>query len=304
MIINDDCRRRERMEHWFLDSEFPNCDKETARFHVIPFPLEHTVSYMGGTADGPDAIIEASSQLEQLVEGFGNPGALGIHTREPLKTEGMAEQAIAAAAEALLQAYDQGSIPVLLGGEHSVTNAAIPLLRDRSPQGDVGILQFDAHMDLRDAYEGSKLSHASVMRRVVEAGIPLFQVGIRNYSEEDLEARECYQVGHYDASFLYSQKNLHSLETLALPSSFPKKLYITFDVDAFDCGLMSATGTPDPGGLSWWDAITLLTVLTKDRTIIGCDVVELAPNALHHPSYTASKLTYFLMGLASKRCSQ
>jgi agmatinase len=292
------------MEHWFLDSEFPNSDKETARFHVIPFPLEDTVSYMGGTANGPAAIIEASSQLEQLVEGFGNPGLLGIHTREPIGTDGMVAQAVAAAAEAILQAHNHGAIPVLLGGEHSVTNAAIPLLRDRFPRGAVGILQFDAHMDLRNAYEGNTLSHASVMRRVVEAGIPLFQVGIRNYSEEDLEARERYQVGHYDASFLYNQKSLHSLETLDLPASFPKQLYITFDVDAFDCGLMSATGTPDPGGLSWWDAITLLTVLTKNRTIVGCDVVELAPNILHHPSYTASKLTYFLMGLASKRCSQ
>ncbi len=90
---------------------------------------------MGGTAQGPLAIIEASSQLEQLVEGFGNPGFLGIHTREPIGTDGMVAQSIAAAAEALLQAHDHGSIPVLLGGEHSVTNAAIPLLRDRFLQG-------------------------------------------------------------------------------------------------------------------------------------------------------------------------
>ncbi|MGE4454796.1 MAG: agmatinase family protein [Sphaerochaeta sp.] len=292
------------MEHWFLDSEFPNCDKTKAYFHVIPFPLEDTVSYMGGTAKGPRAIIEASSQLEQLVEGFGNPGSLGIHTKDFIPTDGMVAQAIAAAAQAMMQAYDGGSIPVLLGGEHAVTNAAIPLLRDRFLKGEVGMLQFDAHMDLRDAYEGSKLSHASVMKRVVEAGIPLFQVGIRNYSEEDNEARDAYEVEYYDASFLYQQKCGNALKDLRLPDSFPKKLYITFDVDAFDCSLMSATGTPDPGGLSWWDAITLLTSLTEGRSIVGCDVVELSPNNLHHPSYTASKLTYFLMGLASKRSSK
>lgn len=285
------------MEHWFLDSEFPNADPQKAHFHVIPFPLEETVSYMGGTKHGPSAIIEASGQLEQLVEGYGNPGLLGIHTTLNVEMNENGEDSIERASKAMLNARTCNAIPVLLGGEHSVTNAAIDLLLSYE---DVGVLQFDAHMDLRDTYEESKLSHACVMRRVVEKGIPLFQVGIRNFSEEDLAARERYQVGHYDASYLYRCKDL---STLQLPATFPKKLYITFDVDGFDASLMSATGTPDPGGLSWWDAITLLESLTEGRTIIGMDVVELAPNQFHHPSYTAGKLVYFLMGLAAKRNS-
>ena len=283
------------MQHWFLDSEFPNADAKSAAFHVIPFSLEETVSYMGGTKEGPRAIIEASSQLERLVEGYGNPGSLGIHTTDPIPANGGVEHSIQLASSAMQNARFWNAIPVLLGGEHSVTNAALDMLLS---SGEVGVLQFDAHMDLRDTYEGSKFSHACVMRRVVEAGIPLFQVGIRNFSEEDLAAREQYKVGYYDASTLYRRKDASGL---TLPPTFPKKLYITFDVDAFDASLMSATGTPDPGGLFWWDAVTLLENLTEGRTIIGMDVVELAPNQLHHPSYTAAKLVYFLMGLASKR---
>ena len=291
------------MDHWFLDSEFPNSDCNQAKFHVIPFPLEQTVSYMGGTAMGPKALIEASSQLEQLVEGYGNPGSLGIHTTQFVSTDCSTSEAIEKAAAIMKNAHACNAIPILLGGEHSVTNAAIPFITHCFAKNEVGVLQFDAHMDLRFAYEGDALSHASVMRRVVEEGIALFQVGIRNYSEEDNKARVQFKVGHYDASFLYAQQRKDGFASLALPQDFPRKLYISFDVDAFDAALMSATGTPDPGGLSWWDSISLLEQLTQGRSIIGFDVVELAPNQLHHPSYTASKLTYFLMGLASKRPS-
>jgi len=294
-------RRCAAMEHWFLDSEFPNSEMDKARFHVIPFPLEASVSYEGGTAFGPEALIRASSQLEQLVEGYGNPGLLGIHTTEAVPTDEGPAVAIQRAQALLKQAYACKAIPVMLGGEHSISNAAIALLKDCYAEGEVGVLQFDAHMDLRFAYEGNPLSHASVMRRMVEAGIPLFQVGIRNYSEEEQQARIQYKIGHYDASFLYTKQRVDGFGSLALPQDFPKKLYISFDVDAFDASLMSATGTPDPGGLFWWDSIVLLQQLTEGRTIIGFDVVELAVNQLHHPSYTASKLTYFLMGLSSKR---
>ena len=293
------------MQSYFLDSEYPNTRIEDALFHVIPFPLEATVSYKGGTANGPKAIIEASGQLETLVEGLGEPGKLGIHTYEAVSCsyDKDPQEVFARASVLMEKAFGQNSFPLLLGGEHSVTNAAVMALTATYEKGSVGILQFDAHMDLRSSYEGSRFSHASVMYRAVEAGIPLFQVGIRNYSTEDLEARNEYKVGFCDASQLY--RLAHSpqgLASLTLPASFPEKLYITFDVDGFDAALMSATGTPDPGGLSWWDAITLLDVLTKGRTIVGADVVELAPNTmLHHCDYTAAKLAYYLMGLMEKR---
>jgi len=293
------------MQHYFLDSEYPNTPKEKALFHVVPLPLEETVSYKGGTCKGPEAIIEASSQLEKLVEGLGEPGLLGIYTYPPISCnyETGVEEVFTRASLPIKEAFKQQAFPILLGGEHSVTNAALLPLQSEFPKGSVGILQFDAHMDLRDTYEESKYSHACVMHRAVEADIPLFQVGIRNFSKEDVEAREAHHVGHLDASELYELRTSSGgFGNLTLPPSFPKQLYITFDVDGLDASLMSATGTPDPGGLSWWDALTLLKVLTKGRTIVGADVVELSPNPmLHHCDYTAAKLVYFLMALIAER---
>lgn len=293
------------MKPYFLDSEYPNASQEEAYFHVIPFPLEETVSYMGGTSGGPLAILEASGQLETLVDDLSEPGALGIHTTEAVDCtyEHTLQEVFTRASALVKRSFSQHSVPLMLGGEHSVTNASIQAIAESYKAGEVGILQFDAHMDLRDAYEGSPFSHASVMKRAVEAGLALFQVGVRNYSTEDLEARETYKVGYLDAHELdtlnYSKEGLSKV---SLPKGFPKKLFITFDVDGFDSSLMGSTGTPDPGGLFWWDAINLLENLTEGRTIIGSDVVELAPNPLlHHGPYLAAKLTYHLMGLIARR---
>ena len=293
------------MNAYFLDSEYPNVSPESAYFHVIPFPLEETVSYMGGTAQGPEGILEASGQLEKLVDDQSEPGLLGIHTTEAIDCtyKDTVQEVFTKASKLVSLAFEQHSIPILLGGEHSVTNASIQAIAKDFDKEEVGILQFDAHMDLREAYEGSPFSHASVMKRAVTEGIPLYQVGVRNYSTEDLEARSEFKVGHLDAHAIDTLK--HSKEGLgqvSLPPSFPKKLFITFDVDGFDASLMPSTGTPDPGGLFWWDAVNLLESLTEGRTIIGCDVVELAPNPqLHHGPYLAAKLVYHLMGLIARR---
>ena len=293
------------MKPYFLDSEYPDASCEEAYFHVIPFPLEETVSYMGGTAQGPEAILEASGQLEKLVDDLTEPGLLGIHTTEAIDCthKGSVQEVFEKASKLVNRAFEQHAIPVMLGGEHSVTNASILALAKTFARGEVGILQFDAHMDLRDTYEGSPFSHACVMKRAVEAGIPLFQVGVRNYSREDLEAREAFNVDHIDAHAIDTMKHSSGgLSQLSLPESFPKKLFITFDVDGFDASLMGSTGTPDPGGLFWWDAIKLLDSLTRGRSIVGFDVVELAPNPLlHHGPYLSAKLVYHLMGLTAKR---
>ena len=293
------------MNPYFLDSEYPNSSPEKAYFHVIPFPLEETVSYMGGTAKGPQALLEASGQLEKLVDDQSEPGLLGIHTTHAIDCTytSSIQEVFAKASKLISLAFEQQSVPVLLGGEHSVTNASIQSISNTFTKGEVGILQFDAHMDLREAYEGSPFSHASVMKRAVEVGIPLYQVGVRNYSSEDLEAREAFEVMYLDAHSIDTMKHTsEGFSQVSLPETFPGKLYITFDVDGFDASLMGSTGTPDPGGLFWWDAINLLESLTEGRTIVGCDVVELAPNPLlHHAPYVTAKLTYHLMGLIARR---
>ena len=289
------------MNQWFLQSEYAQAPVLDAAFHIIPVPLERTVSYGGGTSGGPQAIIDASEQLEREVEGFGEPGSHGIFTHAAIdcSPERTTDEIFTETAQIMQDVYQNGGIPILLGGEHSVTNGALPFLSTLQEKFPIGILQFDAHMDLRDTYEGSPESHACVMRRAVEQGIRLHQVGIRNFSSEERLARKHYAVSSHDASLLWRLRNS---DAIILPPNFPQHLYITFDVDAFDASMMSATGTPDPGGLLWWQAVELLEKLTQGRTIVGCDVVELAPvERLHHCDYTAAKLTYFLMGLIAQR---
>ncbi|MDD3996671.1 MAG: agmatinase [Sphaerochaetaceae bacterium] len=285
---------------FFLEGEFSNTEWNEASFHIIPVPLEETVTYGKGTSNGPIEIIKASTQLEQLIEGYGNPGTLGIHTADIIDRMSFhdLEELFNHTARIMDASLNAGGLPILLGGEHSITNGAIRFIENRFEKGKVGIIQFDAHMDLRDTYRGSKWNHACVMHRAVEIGIPLYQVGIRSFSQEELESRECYSVLHADASSLYGQ----DITALTLPECFPKQLYISFDVDCFDASIMGATGTPEPGGLLWWDAITALGALTQGCTILGADVVELAPaDMLHHCNYTAAKLTYAIMALAAQR---
>lgn len=292
------------MHPYFLDTEYPNSSLHDSRFHVISVPLERTVSYGSGTANGPAAIIASSGQLEQLVSDHFEPGVHGIHTCEPVDCSDIVpvEQIFNNTAEQIKRAWDLASIPIMLGGEHSVTNGAVRAMARACDLTQVGILQFDAHMDLRDIYDRTPFSHASVMRRAVETGIRLHQVGIRNYCNEELRARNEYGVTYHDAHQLHRLFRSGGEETIHLPDDFPERLYISFDVDAFDASLMSATGTPDPGGLSWWEAVDLLEVLTEGRTIIGGDVVELAPRSgMHHCDYTAAKLIYHLMGLIARR---
>jgi len=291
------------MPNSFLQSEFRNSSPASSRYHIIPVPYEATVSYGGGCARGPEAILEASMQLEKIAEGMEEPGLFGIHTADMLSCppEDLPPEVFSRIAVHLHNAADCGAVPIMLGGEHSITNASLDVLKDYRNPEEVGILQFDAHMDLRDSYSGTKWSHASVMRRAAEAGYRIFQIGVRNYCAEELEARTAYNVSFCDASDVHRLRCRHEgLKRISLPESFPKHIYISFDLDCFDASLMPATGTPEPGGLFWWDAVELLAALARGRTILGADVVELAPKEqFHHCSYTAAKLTYLLMGLAS-----
>ncbi len=273
----------------FLESEIPDLPPHACFFHVIPAPLEETVSYGGGTAKGPAAILEASYQLEAF-DGASCPCELGIHTHENCRS-------LEAVEDNVSQIWEAGKFPVLLGGEHTVTLGALRALKAAGV--DFGVVQFDAHADLRDQYEGSTLSHACVMRRAVDdLDLPLFQIGVRSLSLEEHQLRENREIGHLDASEIARNGMPESL----LPDGFPANIYITFDVDGLDSSLMPATGTPEPGGLSWRDAVCALEAITATRNVIAADFVELAPIAgLHAPDYTVAKLAYTCMGLVSRR---
>ena len=275
----------------FLASERPDLPPSQCRFHVIPAPMEQSVSYGSGTALGPQAILNASYQLEAW-NGTSEPVRQGIHTTPPIDCSLPPEAVLDAIQQQVTTALDGGHIPILLGGEHTVTLGALRALHARGP---FGVIQFDAHADLRDSYEGTPLSHACVMRRAHDLGIPIFQLGVRALSRDEHLLRQHDHIPHLDAE----QLSTLAPESIQLPANFPRDIYITFDVDAFDASLLPATGTPEPGGLHWWPALQALRAIAKQRRIIGFDVVELAPRPeLHACDFTAAKLLYELMGLA------
>jgi agmatinase len=268
---------------------------ERARFHVVPVPYEKTVSYGNGTAKGPAAIIEASSQLERF-DGTSDPGAEGIYTWPAIDCSGKPGRVIDDIAAAVERILKLRKIPVVLGGEHTVTWGVIKGYLDAGEK-DFGVVQIDAHADLRDAYEGDKYSHASVMRRVVEAGIPLVQLGCRAYCEEERDARKAHKVLAYDAVDLVPCK----VSKIKLPRKFPSKVFFTVDVDGIDPSVLPATGTPVPGGLGWYQTLGLFESVARQRRIIGFDVMEFAPIANFHAfDFAAALLTYKLMGIVQR----
>lgn len=279
----------------FLESELAEVAPEAARFHVLPVPYEKTVTYGAGTAKGPAAIIAASSQLERW-DGASDPGAEGIYTWPAIDCSAPAPQVIEAIAAAVAKILALGKTPVVLGGEHTVTGGVIRGYLDAGMR-DFGVVQIDAHADLREAYEGDPLSHASVMRRVVEAGVPLVQLGNRAYCEEERAARARYKVHAIDADQLVPQ----GIRSITLPADFPPQVFFTLDVDGMDPSVLPATGTPVPGGLGWYQTLGLFESVAQQRRIIGFDILEFAPIAgFHAYDFAAALLAYKLMGIVQR----
>jgi agmatinase len=279
----------------FFESEIKKMAPEQARFHVVPVPYEKTVSYGGGTKHGPRAIIEASSQLERY-DGLSDPGEQGIYTWPAVDCSGKPEKVIDEIAFFVKRILKIKKIPVVLGGEHTVTWGVIKGYLDAGIK-DFGVVQIDAHADLRDAYEGDKYSHASVMRRIVEAGVPLVQLGNRAFCEEEREARKKHKVRAFDAIDIVPR----GISSISLGKSFPKKVFFTVDVDGIDPSVLPATGTPVPGGLTWYQTLGLFESVAKQRQIIGFDVMEFAPiKGFHAFDFAAAMLTYKLMGIVQR----
>ena len=277
----------------FLELDVPPSSFQDARIHIIPVEMEKSVSYGRGTAAGPRAILEASLQLEAF-NGQTIPGQAGMHTHAPLLCHGeTVENDIDAIFSEVEGVIRKGGIPVILGGEHTVTLGALRAFSARGRK--IGVVQFDAHADLRNSYEESRFSHACVMRRVHEMKLPFMQIGIRSLSLEEDVFRRSHHIISLDAATLYAG----GMPAEVLPEDFPEEIYITFDVDCFDASIMPATGTPEPGGLTWYQVMDLLEKVSAGRRICGCDIVELAPiPGMHAPDFTAAKLVYTLIGLA------
>jgi agmatinase len=291
---------RSNKQAHFLSSEIAQGTPENSFFHIIPVPYEESVSYGGGTGLGPAAILQASEQLE-LWDGKSKPADLGIFTAEAINCAGEAEQVIERIAAATKKTLSLNKMPIALGGEHTVTWGVIKgflesgFVKDGKP--NFGVVQIDAHADLRHAYEGNLYSHASVMKRVVEQGVPLYQLGIRAYCEEEMQAREEFGVHYIDGDIIVP----NNIQTLNLPDDFPENVFFTLDIDGMDPSVFPSTGTPVPGGLSWYQTLHLFESVAKQRTIIGFDIMEFAPiKGFHAYDFAAALLTYKMMGIVQR----
>ncbi|HPN85200.1 MAG TPA: arginase family protein, partial [Victivallales bacterium] len=195
---------------------------------------------------------------------------------------------------AVKKALESSAVPVLLGGEHTVSYGMAKALFEKYGR-DFGIIHFDSHGDLRPEYYGNRFSHACVMRRIVEDfQIPLMQIGTRAYCMKESKYRIKNGISSIDADRIING----GIPKKIIPRSFPKKVFISFDVDVLDPSIMPSTGTPEPGGLLWNDVIKILSSVSRQVRIIAFDLVELAPiPSMHHADYTVAKLAYFMMQL-------
>lgn len=278
----------------FLASEISQPKPDEALFHILPVPYEKSVSYGTGTAGGPAAILQSSQQLE-LFDGVSIPAEHGIYTHPAIDCDGDPAQVLTRITKAVSEIMHPGKIPVMFGGEHTISAGAFSAIAEKNES--VGIVQFDAHADLRDTYEGNPYSHACVMHRALDLNIPVFQIGVRSLSYEEHLLREKKGIGYLDAAAIHGTE----IPLQILPPEFPVRIYMTFDVDVFDPSMMPATGTPEPGGLNWYQTFQLLESVITGRNIMGFDVVELAPIAgMHAPEFTIARFVYNLLGMIAR----
>lgn len=264
-----------------------------ARVVVIPAPFDQTTSYMPGTRFGPRAILEASRQVEFYDEELDRePCEIGIATLESIEIEPADMEAGFRSLEALAgEVAAQGKIPLTLGGEHSLSIAPVAALRGRYP--GLSVLQLDAHLDLRDSYQGTRHSHASVMRRIRDLGIPTVAVGIRAVSREEADYVHAERV----PVFLGREIRRQGLDVDAILAEVGNPVYITVDLDAFDPAYVPGVGTPEPGGLTWDEGLRLLRAVCERRQVVGVDVVELCPIPGQIVSeFFAAKLVHKIIG--------
>jgi len=269
-------------------------DFDKARVVIIPAPYEGTVTYRKGTKNGPSAILEASKYMELYDEEINaETFKVGIHTMPTLAIEDLSPEAmIKTVYKTVKDVITAGKFPVLIGGEHSVSIGAARAAKEAI--GDISILHFDAHHDLRDEYEGIKNSHACAGRRMQEIA-SLVQLGIRSASKEDKDFLSSQNnISRVVSAYDILNDNLWDKKTL---ESLKEKVYISIDLDVLDTSIMPAVGTPEPGGLGWYLMLDILKLVTQNREIIGFDVVELSPLTGNiAPDFLVSKLIYRLMG--------
>lgn len=280
----------------FLAIEKKYSSYKNSSIVILSAPLEKTVSYGKGTANGPKEILKASHYVEFYDEELDTELCFekGVATLEPLKFGKLStKKSIEKIYKNVSGLIKDGKFVVTLGGEHSLSSA--PAKAHFEAYENLSVLQIDAHSDLRDKYEGSKYSHASVMARVAEFTKDIVQVGIRAQCIEEAKFIKGSGIKTYYARDIRLGKHGDNWQSEVV-NDLKENVYITFDVDGFDPSILAATGTPEPGGLFWDETMTLLRKIGENKNIVGFDVVELAPSKFHESSnFTTAKLVYKLL---------
>ena len=261
---------------------------------VVPFGLEKTVSYGGGTKNGPKEIIKASHQVELYDEelNYEPHKKIGIKTLKPFKIDKNINKALKKISLINENILKKKKFPLVLGGEHSITpGCIIPFTKKFK---NICLLHFDAHADLRESYLGEKYSHASAIRRCLDyKNVSLISFGIRNISEGEIPflKKNSKRINIFWAKDK-KKWNLNTFKKMIKN----KTVYLTFDVDGFDSGIMPATGTPEPGGLFWNESLEIIKIAAKNSNIVGADINELAPiKGFNSYNFLVAKLAYKIL---------
>jgi agmatinase len=263
----------------------------SARVVILPIPLDRTTSYVPGTRNGPHEILVASSHMELWDEETETDvHGIGIYTMPEMEFPFAAiDDVIAEINRVATELVSRGKFPFVLGGEHSITAPIVKAVAEKYP--GLSVLQVDAHADLRDSYMGTANNHACAMRRVLDHAT-LTQVGIRSLSPEEAAAVPTLRTKiFYDYNM---RRDPHWIDRVV--DSLGENVYITIDCDGLDPAIMPAVGTPEPGGLSWYETLTLLRRVIESRHVVGCDLVELAPLPGNvAPNFLCAKLIYKIL---------
>src|SRR5262245_48668216 len=263
-------------------------DFDRARVVILPVPLDRTTSYVAGTRNGPHEILVASSHMELWDEETATDvHSICIFTLPEMDFPfGTIDEVVEEIRRVASELVSRGKFPVVIGGEHSITPPIVAAVAEQHP--GLSVLQIDAHADLRDHYMGTPHNHACAMRRVLEYA-PATQVGIRSLSPEEAAAIPSLSTRvFYD----FNMRN-DPLWMDRVVESLSQTVYITIDVDGFDPAIMPATGTPEPGGLSWYEVLGLLRRVTEKKRVVGFDLVELSPMGGNvAPNFLCAKLIY------------
>ena len=258
---------------------------------IVPFGLEKTVSYGGGTKNAPTQIIKASHQVELFDEEFMKEPykSIGIKTLKPFKIKNNLHSALEQLSKINSIILSEKKFPLVLGGEHSITPGSIKPFAERNKE--LTLLHFDAHADLREKYQGEKFSHASAIKRCLDfKNCKVVSFGVRNLSKSEMD----FYNNNKNRIEIFWAKDKKNWDLGKINDLFKnKQVYITFDVDSFDSSIMPATGTPEPGGLFWDEVLSIIKMVCKVSNIVGADINELAPiKKFDSYNFLVAKLAY------------